>query len=65
MIPALCPRCGSPVALDSWAKPIPDRRFDFEAHCSDLCDEEGPVGYGATETAALADWGDVADTWND
>lgn len=42
-----------------WAKPIPDRRFDWEAFTDnyDGAPDAGPqpYGYGATEEAAIAD----------
>lgn len=37
-----------------WAKPIPDRRFDWEATHPDY--EPGqPIGYGSTEIEAIED----------
>jgi hypothetical protein len=43
-----------------WAKPIPERRFDWSATRDDYDGAEdspnrGMVGYGATEAEAIAD----------
>ncbi len=45
---------GRRVITDFWAKPIPDRRFDWQA-IEDGTEESGPVGNGRTEAEALAD----------
>jgi hypothetical protein len=37
-----------------WAKPMPDRRFDWLATYEDY-DEGGPIGHGATEDEAIDD----------
>lgn len=42
------------IETDYWAKPIPDRRFDWSATTSDY--EPGqPIGHGRTEAEAVAD----------
>lgn len=46
------------ICTDFWAKPIPDRRFDWSAWYDD--DEPNDVGgmavgHGATEAEAIAD----------
>ncbi len=38
------------IVTDYWAKPIPQRQFDWVAHYDD---EEGPHAYGATEQEAI------------
>ena len=41
-----------------WAKPIPDRRFDWEAvfdNYDGAEDSHCPIGFGLTEQAAIAD----------
>lgn len=43
------------IVTDYWAKPIPDRRFDWTAVDDDTYDGDGPVGAGATEAEAIAD----------
>lgn len=52
------------ITTEYWAKPIPDRSMDWSAIDSDTydcdCDQDGffslgPIGYGATEEAAIAD----------
>jgi hypothetical protein len=52
------------IVTDYWAKPIPDRRFDWSA-TSDNYDAElvdgvwhgsHPIGYGATEAEAIAEY---------
>ena len=51
------------IRTDYWAKPIPDRRFDWSATYDDYeadCDQDGffstsPVGYGRTEAEAVID----------
>lgn len=56
-----CPACEStPVDIDIrtnyWAKPIPDRRFDWSAIDYATYDGlDGPIGFGATEAEAIAD----------
>ena len=35
--------------------PIPIRRFDWSAIDADTYDGEGPIGFGATEQAAIDD----------
>jgi hypothetical protein len=37
-----------------WAKPIPERRYDWSA-IHDGYDGEGHIGYGRTEAEAIAD----------
>ena len=43
------------IVTDYYAKPIPTRKFDWNAVDYDTYDGEGPVGYGATEAEAIAD----------
>lgn len=44
------------IVTDYWAKPIPDRKFDWSAIDDDTYDGPGcPIGYGATEEAARDD----------
>ncbi len=44
------------IKTNYWAKPIPNRNFDWSAVDDDTYDGEGsPVGYGATEQEAIAD----------
>lgn len=44
------------VRTEFWMKPIPPREFDWSAVDDDTYDGEGcPIGYGATEAAAIAD----------
>jgi len=42
--------------------PIPDRRFDWEAHL-DGDEENGPYGYGDTEEKAIQDLRDQLNEW--
>jgi hypothetical protein len=42
------------IVTNYWAKPIPDRRFDWIAHI-DGDEERGQYGYGRTEQEAIAD----------
>lgn len=42
------------IVTHYWAKPIPPRQFDWSAMFDDS-DDEGPVGYGATEAEAIQD----------
>jgi hypothetical protein len=42
------------INTDYWPKPIPDRRFDWEAYPEDW-DLGMPVGRGATEPEAILD----------
>lgn len=48
------PRRFVQVKTKFWAKPIPDRRFDWEAIEEDY-DLGSPMGFGATEQEAIAD----------
>ena len=42
------------IATDYWAKPIPDRSFDWEARfCAFNGDDNQPIGHGATEREAV------------
>lgn len=44
------------IRTDYDPKPIPDRRFDWSAVTDDYGGEESePIGYGATEQAAILD----------
>lgn len=43
------------IRTDFWAKPIPTNIFDWSAVDDDTYDGEGPIGYGPTEEAAIAD----------
>ena len=44
------------IVTSHWLKPIPQRGFDWGAIDSDTYDGKGsPIGYGATEEAAIAD----------
>lgn len=49
------------IVTNYWAKPIPDRRFDYAATYSDYeggdgyNEPAGPIGFGATEAEAIAD----------
>jgi hypothetical protein len=51
------------IVTNYWAKPIPDRRFDWSATYDDYdcdCDGDGfftssPTGHGATESDAVID----------
>lgn len=44
------------IVTEGWAKPIPDRRFDWAAYDGDTYDGEGcTVGWGRTEAEAIAD----------
>lgn len=45
---------GQSIKTSFWAKPIPDRRYDWEARIEGD-DENGPCGYGRTEAEAIAD----------
>ena len=50
----VCEHCGEAIAVECWLKPIPDRRFDWEAYCSDNCrGEDNAVSRGANEKEAL------------
>ncbi len=42
------------IVTDYWAKPIPLRQFDWEA-VTDNYEGGDPIGYGATEEAAISD----------
>ena len=42
------------IVTSHWSKPIPDRRFDWEA-TFDNYDLGSPIGYGPTEQDAIAD----------
>lgn len=42
------------IITDYWAKPIPLRQFDWSA-VRDNYEPPMPIGYGATEEAAIAD----------
>lgn len=54
-----CPDCGSAPHIDTWAKPIPDRRYDVGV-CCPQCEIPIPA-YGATEAEALAEWREWAE----
>ena len=57
-------RHGIAIWTDGWAKPIPDRNSDWCA--SEESYEPGmPVGWGATEEAAIADLLERLDEAND
>ena len=57
-------RHGLTIWTDGWAKPIPDRNSDWCA--SEESYEPGmPVGWGATEEAAIADLLERLDEAND
>lgn len=44
------------VRVNYWAKPIPDCQFDYAATDDETYDGPPcPVGFGATEEAAIAD----------
>lgn len=44
------------VKTTFWMKPLPSRRFDWEAVDDDTYDGPGcPIGLGATEMEAVAD----------
>lgn len=49
------------IRTDYWAKPIPDRRFDWTAIDDDTYNgapdsgNRHQIGYGATEAEAIAD----------
>lgn len=44
------------IRTDYWPKPIPPRQFDWSAVDADTYDGPGcAIGYGATETEAIAD----------
>jgi hypothetical protein len=44
------------IVTSYWAKPIPDRSYDWSAIDDDTYDGEGcPIGWGATEAEAIAD----------
>lgn len=47
-------REGYLIQTSGWAKPIPDRRYDWSA-VTDSYEPGMPVGYGATEEAAIQD----------
>lgn len=76
--PRPCPICGSSdhLRVDCDCPPIPDRRFDFAAYCEscydgapmhseshDVCPQ--PIGHGATEAEAIADWHESANLYDD
>lgn len=42
------------IRTSFWAKPIPDRQFDWVA-VTDNYEEGHPVGFGATENEAIED----------
>lgn len=42
------------IITEHWAKPIPQRQFDWEATYSDY-DFGDPIGFGATEVDAVLD----------
>lgn len=44
----------SKVVTHYWAKPIPDRRFDWSVVTSDY-EPGAPIGYGRTEQEAITD----------
>ena len=48
------------IVTSYWAKPIPDRSFDWEAH-SDQYEGGDPIGHGATEAEAIADYEAILD----
>jgi hypothetical protein len=49
------------IVTDYWAKPIPDRSFDWSAYDDDTYDgaedssNRNHIGYGRTEAEAIAD----------
>jgi len=44
------------ISTDYWAKPTPERRFDWCAVDDETYDGEGcPIGWGASEAEAIAD----------
>jgi hypothetical protein len=47
------------IITSYWAKPIPNRAFDWSASYDGF--EEGPYGYGETEQQAIADLTDNYD----
>lgn len=49
------------IITDYWPKPIPDRRFDWDAWLEDA-DENGYVGHGLTEQEAINDLKDHYET---
>ncbi len=53
--PAMPPK----IITSYWAKPIPNRSFDWSASYDGF--EEGPYGYGETEQQAITDLTDNYD----
>jgi hypothetical protein len=52
------PSVGAPslkIKTNYWAKPIPDRSFDWCAYDAATYEPGCPIGYGATEQEAIAD----------
>ncbi len=49
-----CPRCGPAIVTSYDPKPIPTRAFDWCA-VFDGYDGGDPIGFGATEEAAIAE----------
>ncbi len=47
------------IITSYWAKPIPNRAFDWSASFDGF--EEGPYGYGETEQQAITDLTDNYD----
>ena len=43
------------IRTEYWAKPIPDRRWDWSAVDDETYEGGGPIGFGPTEEAAIAD----------
>lgn len=55
--PMPCPVCGGRPFVSHDFPPIPIRRFDYAAVCSEFCcDEHTPSGHGATIDEALSEW---------
>jgi hypothetical protein len=48
------------IVTSYWAKPIPERKFDWSAVTEDY-EPGAPVGYGRTEAEAIADLRDQLD----
>lgn len=51
------------IVTSYWAKPIPERKFDWSAVTDDY-EPGAPIGYGRTEADAIADLNDKLEADN-
>lgn len=59
--PAHCPRCCGPARTTCDRVQVGGCPSNVSVSCADNCDESVPIGYGATEAAAVADWNVIVD----